>query len=212
MHFEFSVEYRGENMIKSLYWTCSIGAKWIYKLIYKFETVGLHNLNSSEKYVVCGNHSNWQDPIIMASVLPFEIRFMGKKELFKVWIVSKFLHAVGVFPVDRDSNDLKAIKKALSILKSGENLGLFPEGTRNKTSMPLPVKSGVVLMALKTKTKILPITIDGNFKFRKPLKVIVHNPIDLSDYYDEKVDANKLQTLANEVMDTIYASKSISGI
>lgn len=194
-------------MIKLLYWTCTYGALAIYKTLFKFKVIGKENVDKNKQYVVCANHSNWQDPVVMASVLPFVIRFMAKKELFKAWIVSKFLTGVGVFPVDRDSNDLKAIKKALSLLKNGENLGLFPEGTRNKSNKPLPVKSGVVLMALKTQTPILPITIDSSFKLFSPLTVTIHPSVDLSSHYQDKVDSEKLEQLATDIMSQIYGSK-----
>lgn len=188
-----------------LYKICKYGALAYYKVFHKLEVTGLDTLNLDSNYIVCGNHINLQDPIVLGALLPFEARFMAKKELFKYKIVGSFLSGIGVFPVDRDSNDLKAIKQALTILKAKQNLGIFPEGTRNKGKKPLPVKAGVAMLAIKTKTPVLPITLDSTYRMFKPIRVVVHPPIHFDEYYDVKLDSNELERLSQEIMNDIYA-------
>lgn len=192
------------------YKMCSKGAKLYYSLFFKLSVDGLENIDLNQHYVVCANHSNAQDPFVLGGILPIEVRFMGKKEIFKNKIVAAFVTALGVFPVDRDNNDLKAIKMALKILKDKGNLALFPEGTRNKGVEPLPVKSGVALLAVKTKTPVLPITIDGTFKFFKPLKVSIHEPIVLDALYDQKAEPDVLEDMSQKIMQGIYAKRELS--
>lgn len=189
-----------------LYRTCKYSALLYYKIFFKLTIEGLDQIDLSTNYVVVANHLNWQDPIVLGGVLPFETRFMGKKELFKNKLVGAFISKIGVFPVDRDTNDLKAIKMALSILKNKQSLGLFPEGTRNKGFEPLNVKAGTAMMAVKTKTLVLPITLDSFYKIGKPLRVVFHAPIDLKEYYDQKLDSETYETLSQNIMNDIYSA------
>ena len=188
-----------------LYRICKYGAYAYYKIFFKLQVEGLKQLDLSTHYVVCANHLNLQDPMVLGALLPFKTRFMGKKELFKNPIVGAFLRRIGVFPVDRDNNDLKAIKVALSILKEKQSLGLFPEGTRNPGFEPLKVKAGTAMLAIKTKTPILPITIDSFYKFGKPIRVVFHSPIVFESYYDQKLEGETYEALSQEIMTQIYS-------
>lgn len=188
-----------------LYKTCKAGANIYYKLFFKLEVEGIENIDLNQRYVICANHLNLQDPFVLGGLLPIEARFMAKKELFKYKIVAAFLRKIGVFPVDRDANDLKAIKMALGFLKSDQSLGLFPEGTRNKGYEPLPVKAGTAMFAIRTKTPVLAITIDSHYKFRKPLRVVFHKPVEYSEYYDQKLEPEQYEIISTEIMNRIYS-------
>jgi 1-acyl-sn-glycerol-3-phosphate acyltransferase len=188
-----------------LYKACKHGAHLYYRLFFKLEVEGLDAIDVSKHYIVCANHLNFQDPFVLGALLPFETRFMAKKELFKYRIVAAFLRKIGVFPVDRDANDLKAIKTALGILKSGQSLGLFPEGTRNKTLKPLKVKAGTAMLAVKTQTPILAVTLDSHYKFGKPVRVVFHKPIEFDEYYNQKLEAETYEALSQEIIEGIYA-------
>lgn len=108
------------------------------------------------------------------------IHYMAKKEYFEgrhAW----FFRMVGCIPVDRSKKDTEAVSVALDVLNKKEALGLFPEGTRNKTDkFLLPFKFGAVSMAHKTDALLVPFGLTGDYKFRsknltirfgKPFKV-----------------------------------------
>ncbi|MBQ1272749.1 MAG: 1-acyl-sn-glycerol-3-phosphate acyltransferase, partial [Clostridia bacterium] len=80
--------------------------------------------------IVFGNHYSNLDVFLMTIALKRQIRFMGKHTLFRTPVVGPLARAFGAFPVDRTKADLTAMKTALRILKNGEVLGIFPEGTR----------------------------------------------------------------------------------
>ncbi|GAU76992.1 lysophospholipid acyltransferase family protein [Fusibacter sp. 3D3] len=195
--------------MNTFYAICSKGALLYYKIFYKLELIGKENIDGQQNYVICGNHSSLHDPFLLGGVLPLQARFMSKKENFKYKIVSWVLDKVGVFPVDRDGNDIKAIKIALTVLKQNDNLALFPEGTRNKGTEPLPVKAGVAMLAIRTKTPILPITIDSTFKLFSRIRVTFHKPVVLEAYYDQKVDSETLERLSQNIISNIYKSIGI---
>jgi 1-acyl-sn-glycerol-3-phosphate acyltransferase len=81
--------------------------------------------------IIAGNHISSADPPLIGSIVPREIHFMAKRELFEKqplrWVVEHLL----AFPIDRTKGDTKGIKEALRFLKSGVAIGIFPQGTRN---------------------------------------------------------------------------------
>jgi 1-acyl-sn-glycerol-3-phosphate acyltransferase len=76
---------------------------------------------------------------------------------------------------------MTAIRTALNVIKSGETLGIFPEGTRSKTGYMGPLLGGASLLALKSGCDILPVYIDGPYRIFHPLRVIVGKPIEMQD-------------------------------
>ena len=164
------------------------------KLVFNTKVTGLENI-PNKPYILAGNHRNMFDVVILITNVDDEIHFMAKKELFKLKILNSIFRKMGAFPVDRESVDIKAIKESLRILKSGEVLGIFPEGTRNKTdNILLPFKEGVTSIASKTNVPIVPFGIGGDFK-RNKLRLNIGEPIDITniektkqrEYLEEKV-------------------------
>ena len=150
------------------------------KLFFNPVINGLDNI-PEKPYILAGNHKSlWDIPLLITSV-PDEIHFMAKKELFDIFILRWMCDMMGAIPVDRSKVDLKAIKGALHILKNEEVLGIFPEGTRNKTSkVLLPFKSGVTSIANKTNSLVVPFGIVGEYKKNK-IKLNIGEPINIKE-------------------------------
>ena len=165
------------------------------KLFFDVRVSGLENIPEGS-YILAGNHKSMWDVVLLATSIPTNIRFMGKKQLFDNPILESFFSKAGAFPVDRDGIDINAIKTSLRLLKEGETIGIFPEGTRNKTkALTLPFKEGVTRIATKTKTVIVPFGIDGDYKLGKTINLNIGEPIDMTlidkenqtEYLEEKV-------------------------
>ena len=155
------------------------------KLVFNTKVTGLENI-PDKPYILAGNHKNMFDVVILITNIDDEIHFMAKKELFKLKILNSIFRKMGAFPVDRNGNDIKAIKESFRILKSGEVLGIFPEGTRNKTdNILLPFKEGVTSIASKTNVPIVPFGIAGKFK-RNKLRLNIGEPIYINKIEKEK--------------------------
>lgn len=158
------------------------------KLVYNPKVNGINNIPSSP-YILAGNHKSLLDIPLLISSIPSEIHFMAKKELFEYSLVKYIFMKMGAFPVDREKVDLNAIKEALSILKNNEVLGIFPEGTRNKTNdILLPFKGGISSIASKTKSLIVPFGIVGEYK-RNSIELNIGEPINIREI--EKKDQTK---------------------
>jgi len=152
----------------------------IFKLYYNPTIIGRENIPSDGSIIVCGNHKHIMDQCLAIVSTKRFLRYMAKKEYFDgkfAW----FFKWVGCIPVNRSIKDTDAKEKAIEHLSGGGAIGIFPEGTRNRTKeILLPFKFGAVSMAKKTDATLVPFGITGDYKFRsknlvarfgKPFKV-----------------------------------------
>lgn len=155
------------------------------KLIFNPSVNGIENI-PNKPYILAGNHKSLFDIPLLITSIPDEIHFMAKKELFDLIILKDIFSKMGAFPIDRTGADIKAIKQALRILKNNEVLGIFPEGTRNKTeSIILTFKDGVTTLATKTNSLIVPFGISGRYK-RNKVRLNIGEAINISEIEKEK--------------------------
>ena len=114
-----------------------------------------------KSYVACINHSSNWDPIVIGACMHRPLRYMAKGELFRVPVLKSIVKLFGAYPVQRDKADVSSVKMTISILESGEVVGMYPQGRRAKKIPPenITLKSGVAMMAVKAKTGILPVTV-----------------------------------------------------
>lgn len=179
----------------------------IFKLIYRINVYGKENIVMNEKLIVCSNHTNILDPVVLAVIFPREVSFMAKKELFENKFLNYVFRKVGAFPVDRKESDISAIKNALRVLKNDGALGIFPEGTRVEEFNLDNVKSGTALISIKSKSRVLPIYIEGTYKLFSKINVYIGEAIDFSEYYGEKLSSETYSELSKDVLKEIYSIK-----
>ncbi len=180
--------------------------KIFFIIFYRVHIYGLENLPRNEALIITPNHFSNYDPLVVGSFCPIKLHTMAKKELFENKVLAKIIKTMGVFPVDRGGNDIGAIKTSLKLLKDNEPLLLFPEGTRNTINpkIHLEGKPGVSLMAIRSKVKIVPVTIDSNYKLFGRINVFYHKPIELDKYYGQKLSTDEYTNIVNEILDIIY--------
>lgn len=150
--------------------------------IFNIKIYGIENIPDNGGCVLCANHINNFDPIILSVKVKREIHFLAKKELFSSIFLSWTLRAFGAIPVDRNKNDLQAYKSAVKTLKDKKILGIFIQGTRIKMAenenMNLEgVKNGAAMFALKTSSPVIPVAIHANYKLFSLAKIIIGRPI-----------------------------------
>ena len=128
--------------------------------------------------VLCSNHLSGTDIILLMATSERQIRFMAKKELFRIPFLHGLMKAMGAFPIDRGGRDVGALRKGRELLERGEVVGIFPQGTRCTGVSPSEttgrLHAGAVLLAEKTKAALLPASIyTKNFKIRPFKKVFL---------------------------------------
>ncbi|MDR3053646.1 MAG: 1-acyl-sn-glycerol-3-phosphate acyltransferase [Coriobacteriales bacterium] len=138
----------------------------LFKLAFRYRVVNpeLHkNLPSEQGYIVVGNHRSYLDPVfVILTLLPRLPRFIAKEEFFNSGFLAFLAARAGAFPLKRNSADKTAIKRAVKMLKRGELVGIFPEGTRIRFKEQVPVyHEGVALIAHLSGAPVLPVHITG---------------------------------------------------
>lgn len=86
---------------------------------------------------------------------------MGKEENFRNPFLRFFMYQIGAFPVKRGTYDRGALDQAMRILKNGQMLGMFPEGTRTYGKGMVEAKGGTAILAIKMNCPIIPVALDG---------------------------------------------------
>src|SRR6056297_28995 len=188
-----------------------IFVKFIFGIFYKIDINGYENIPvSNSGYILCSNHSYWFDPLLIGSHYPETLHFMAKKELFESPIIGFFARKLKAFPVDRKSNDLKAIKTAVKILKEDKILGIFPEGTRNLSGKPV-AKAGVAIIAIKARRNVLPVAISSDKQYRifSRINITIGEIIDLEEYYSaRRITKETYQSISDDIIKRIYKLKN----
>lgn len=179
--------------------------KIYFKLYYHWKIKGFENIPVKGSLVVVANHVSFLDPPVVGCIMNRQVHFMAKEELFKNPLLSWALQKIGTFPVKRGRPDRGALKRALDILRNGEVLGIFPEGTRHKQGRLGRAKSGAVMIPIKTKSPILPVGI--KYEARR-LKVSIGQPFTLNEYYERKLSREDLKKAGDCIMEKIQAELS----
>ena len=162
------------------------------------------------KAIVALNHrSNWDYVMFGLNTWRKNV-VMAKKELFKNKLFGALLKNFGGVPIDRDSNDINAVKTCMKALKEDKHLVIFPEGTRLKHEEELlgEIKSGLAMIAIKTKTPIVPVWISKKAKLFRLVKIYVGTPFELSEFYGQKLDEETLEKASQIVREKMLTLRS----
>ena len=173
--------------------------KCIYSLTYRIEISGHENIPIDGGAVICPNHKSNNDAVIVTIAIKRKLTYLGKEELFSFKPLGWIFKKIGAIPIKRGSGDIGAVRKAVEVLKDGNILIIFPEGTRNKKGYPLlEFKSGASLIAYKAGSPVIPCAIIGNYRPFSKIKISFGKPI--NTVFDSKPD---LHILTEEIKTSV---------
>lgn len=186
-----------------LYRFFHIVLKPVSHIIFKIKTTGVENIPKEHPVVLCCNHTSVSDLVLLIAFCPRQISFMSKKEAFRHKPVAWFLRRMHAFPVDRKGNDISAVRNACAVVKRGEVLGIFPEGTRYRDySPPHEFFSGSAFVAVKTGADILPTAIykDKHKTFlRRRVTLRFGECISSFELYEGKLSKEKISAVSDKL-------------
>ncbi len=185
---------------KVLYKICKLIYSSLLKILYRPTVIGKENIPEEGPVIFAGNHRHAFDPVVVMTHTKRIVHYMAKESLFK-GIHGFIFKQIGLIKVYRSRNNPEAISSAVELLKKGGTLGIFPEGTRNRTEDELlKFKHGAVTIAKQSNSVIVPFAIKGGYNlFRKTLTIEFGKPVDIRDM--ELDDANDY--IRNEVLNLL---------
>lgn len=189
-----------------MYNLCKCILRPLFKLWYPYKVINKEVTNIDGPVIFCGNHIHLMDQCLPILVTKRPIHYMAKIEYFQNPKTKWFFKMVGCIPVNRSIHDANAKDLAIEVLENNYALGLFPEGTRNKTKELLqPFKFGAVSMAKKTNATIIPFAITGDYKWRtKNLTLEFGKTFKVGDMTLEEAN----DKLYNEILTIIKKNKN----
>lgn len=184
------------------------GAIWLFfHMFFRIEVKGSENIPKEGNALICPNHYNVLDPLLVASNMKRTVNFMAKYELFKNPILGFLLRCIKVYPVKRGEADMAATKTTLRLLKDKQLIGIFPEGTRIKGGELGKANAGVAVFAIKTASPVIPVYISGSYKLFSVLKLKFGEPVNLVQYKKDKMTNEDYNEISQIVMEKINGLK-----
>ena len=181
---------------------------FLVMIVYRPKITGKENVPKDGAAIITPNHVHALDSAVILTTNKRQVSFMAKEELFKNGFIKWLARVFNIFPVRRGGKDLEAIKISLRILKSGNILAMFPEGTRNGLAKGVKPKNGAIMIAVKSGAPIIPCGVKGNCKPFTKVTLNYGKPI----FYPKDTDIqNKelMDSLTKELMDEIVRLSKI---
>jgi 1-acyl-sn-glycerol-3-phosphate acyltransferase len=152
--------------------------KWGVRL----EVRGERNIPPQGPVLVVCNHISQIDPMVLGiAARPRRSHYMAKAELFRIPLVARMIHRLGAFPVERGGADRRALRTAREVLRRGDVLLMFPEGTRYTDGRLRPGLPGAGSLGLEPGVTVVPAAIWGSHRLLRRVRVVFGAPLDLSD-------------------------------
>ena len=146
----------------------------VYKLLYRFKVKNKGAIPSEGGVILASNHLSNADPVLLGLAEKRRLNFMAKSELFSNKFAARIITALGAFPVERGAGDGRAIETGEDILKQGNVMTIFIEGTRTKTGELLRPRSGCALLAQQMQLPVVPCCITKKNFDHMFSKTIIH--------------------------------------
>lgn len=174
----------------------------IYKILYFPRYYGVDNIPKEGPVILAGNHTHNLDAGFMIAAPKRTVRTVSKIELFSSKFKKWFFKSMGCISVDRSIHDKSTISNVMSCLENKEVIGIFPEGTVNKTeNIILPFKYGAVSFAEKTGAYIVPFAITGKYKlFKKNVKINYGKPYKIKKNSNLDHENKKLMKIVKDMV------------
>lgn len=204
-----------------MYWVLKGILKPPLLAMYRIETEGLENVPKKGAAILAANHLSFLDSFFIPLVVKRrKVTYLAKADYFKTWKTSWFFKAAGQISCEREggSKSEQSLNIALDVLKSGNLLGIYPEGTRSPDGRLYRGRTGVARLALAARVPVIPVGLVGTEqvmpkdaklpKFGGRVQVRFGKPLDFSRYADKERDRFILRSITDEI---VYEIMQLSG-
>jgi 1-acyl-sn-glycerol-3-phosphate acyltransferase len=153
----------------------------LVRLLAPLRNYGAERVPREGGVVLALNHFSWLDPPAFGVACPRNIFYMAKSEIYEVRGLGPLIRGFGAFAVRRGESDREAVRLARELVRDGNALGVFVEGTRQRTGVPGEAKHGAAMIALHEQAPIVPAAIHGSQDWKpgsfRPVSVAWGTPL-----------------------------------
>ena len=134
----------------------------LVRVVSSWEVRGREHIPRTGGLIVASNHISFFDPPLIGIATVRELHVLAKEELFRPPVFGSLIRTFNAIPIRRGVADLSGLSKAMEVLKGGESLIMFPEGSRMRDGELHPARPGVGMLAVGTDARIVPCYISGS--------------------------------------------------
>ncbi len=183
------------------------------RLAFRHRAAGAEHVPPSGPVLLAANHVSVLDPPVVGVSARRQIHFLAKAELFRIPLLGSLIGRLNAHPVERDGADAGALRRALLLLREGNALLVFPEGTRGREGTLGPGRAGAGMLAAQSGAPVVPVYIRGTGKAlprgasrprRARIAVAFGPPIRFS----RERGKQRYQEISNEIMAAIARLKA----
>ena len=168
-----------------------------FKVFHDFKVIGLHNIPSQGPFILASNHSSFLDPPALGCKLNRNLHYFARDSLF-IGPLGFLITRLNSIPVNRGQLDLTTLRSTLKVLKNGDPLLVFPEGTRSPDGKLGEPKKGLGLLVLKSKCPVLPARIRGSHEILGKGKLIPRVGRKLLISYGSLISFDSFSSMSDE--------------
>ena len=205
------------------YWILKAILKPLLRVVYQIRVEGLENVPRKGGAIIAANHVSFLDSFFIPLVINRrKLTYLAKDDYFKSWKTAWFFKMAGQIPVDRSGGEKseRALNTGLRVLRTGELLGIYPEGTRSPDGRLHRGRTGVARLALQAGVPVLPVGLIGTdvvmpkeakmprLTGRIEVRVRIGAPIDTTRFAGREDDRLALRSLTDEIL---YEIMQLSG-
>jgi 1-acyl-sn-glycerol-3-phosphate acyltransferase len=213
-------------LLSSLYSVGKLTVAPTLRFLWRPKVTGREHVPATGGAILAANHLSFADQLFVPAVLPRKVFYLAKAEYFRApgpvgSLAAALGYAMGQIPIDRSGGraSVAALNAALPVLRAGELVGIFPEGTRSPDGRLYRGRTGVAKLALDAGVPLIPIGIVGTDQVQpigarvprlgRPVEIRIGKPLDLSGWQDRELPAGRLR---REITDALMAEiRALSG-
>lgn len=139
-------------------------ARLVGTVCFRLRWEGSENFPQSGGALICSNHQSFFDPVLVGLTCNRRMNYLARDTLFNKPLLAPLIRYLDAIPIDREGGGLAGLKETLRRLKAGEQVLIFPEGTRTSDGEVLPLKPGFCSVARRGKAPLVPVGLDGAFQ------------------------------------------------
>lgn len=181
----------------------------IARVFFRFKVFGEENIPRDGGIIIASNHISYLDIPFLGCGIKRRVDFIGKSELFRNRIIGWIFKKLGAFPIKRDKIDRDTISEALTRLREGRVVVIYPEGTRSKDGRLSEPKAGIGMVVAISGARVIPSFIMGTDRVLprgarwirfNPVKLYLGSPLDFSSSISLKKGRGLYTEISKEIM------------